>query len=143
MSGEGWICRNPAMLDAFVAHIKSTWNWDKPLSIAWKAGVMRSNGQLALCHIWIRTITDYLNARTGGDYDEETMKTYLKREYGVRISRVNPINGKTEATLKSLGKYEKGELHEFMTRVDVYASGIGCIFPVWGEYEELKRAQTA
>jgi hypothetical protein len=139
MSGEQWVCRTPEMLDAFVKQIKSTWDWSKPLALKWSAGVPKSMGQLALCHVWIRSLTDYVNARTKSDHDEDTMKTCLKRQFGIRIEIVNPITGKTEPALKSLSRYEKGEMFGFMQKLDQYAASIGCVFPYWGEYETLRK----
>ena len=138
---ESWICKDPQAFSRFVDHIVKNWDYSKALSVQWSAGVKRSMGQLSLCHVWIRAMTDYINGRVKGtDCDEETMKTSLKREFGIRITICDPITGKDTVVLKSLGRYEKGEMLEFMQRIDAYAAGIGCLLPVYGEYETLRAA---
>jgi len=137
---EGWICKDAGQFDRFCAHITRNWDWSKPLSIEWQEGVKRSMGQSALVHVWIRALTDYVNGRVKGtDCDEETMKTSLKREFGIRVNITDPITGKDTVVLKSIRKYSKGELYEFMQKVDAYASSIGCLLPVYGEYDQLRK----
>ena len=140
MSGEWWICRNLGQFDGFCAHIKQSWDWDKPLSIKWSSGVTKSLGQNALAHVWFRVIAQHMNKLPGNDYDEETIKTYCKRKWGVRITTKDPESGDPMQALKSLSRYEKGEMTALMNDVSEFAARIGCTLPIWGEYEEAMRS---
>lgn len=140
MSGEAWLCRTEKQLDLFVQHIRQTWDWSKPLSIKWQSGAQKSMGQNALAHVWFRAITAHMNKLPGNDYDEETVKTYLKRKYGLRIESRDLLTGEPMPALKSLARYDKGEMVVFMNNVAAFAAAIGCTLPIWGEYEELRSA---
>jgi hypothetical protein len=100
---------------------------------------MRSMGQNALLHVWVREITKHLRSLPGGDvYDEDGVKTYLKRRFG-RVGYVpDPMTGEAVAYLVSTSKYDKGEMTRFMNHVHEFAAGIGCTLSIWGEYEELR-----
>lgn len=140
MSGEGWICRNDKQFKMFCDHILKTWDWSKPLSIQWQDGITKSLGQLALIHVWIRVITAHMNKLPGNDYDEETVKTYLKRKFGVQIVSRDLLTGEPMPALKSYSKYLKGEMTLHMNRVSEFSADIGCLLPVWGEYEQTRNS---
>ena len=147
MSGEGWICRDRETLSLCFEHLLDNWDFaSSPVMIKWdKASNSRSLGQLALCHVWIRGLTKYFNDLQVKDdngnivqTDEGTMKKELKRQFGIRIQVFSPITQKEITALKSLGRYEKGEMFDFMTRIDAYSASIGCMLPCWGEYDQLR-----
>ena len=140
MSAEGWVCRNETQLLFCFEHLRKHWDWSKPISIEWHDGVKKSLGQLALVHVWIRLITQHMNKLPGNDYDEETVKTYLKRRFGVRIMSKDLVTGEPMPSLKSYANYEKGEMTQHMNAVSAFAAEIGCTLPVWGEYEDLRGA---
>jgi hypothetical protein len=132
------------MFEAFADHIRKNWDWEKPLLVKWQDGKMKSQGQLSLVHVWFRALADHVNRHQPGyDFTEEDLKTELKRQYGIRITRPSPVTWVETTYLKSLRDYTKGEMHDFMGKVDRYASSIGCLLPVHGEYEELARRQVA
>lgn len=137
---ESWICRNSQQFDMFVAHIRETWDWSDPLSIKWSKGIQKSLGQNALIHVWFRVICQHMNKLPGNDYDEDTIKTYLKRKYGIRITSKDPETGDPMPALKSLSRYEKGEMTALMNDVSEFAARIGCTLPIWGEYDDLRRS---
>lgn len=143
MSGDGWLCRNKTQFDMFVRHIAETWDWKDSLSIKWTSGAQKSMGQLALVHVWIRHITLHMNKLPGNDYEEEAVKTYLKRRFGVKSTFKDPMTGELMPALKSYSRYEKGEMTHHMNLVSAFASEIGCSLPVWGEYNELTGRQVA
>lgn len=135
---ESWVCRDAQQLELFCAHIKKTWDWSKPLSIDWHAGQKKSMGQNALAHVWIRAIASHMNKLPGNDYDDETVKTYIKRRFGTRIESRDLVTGEPMPALKSYARYEKGEMTEHLNRVAAFAAEIGCTLPIWGEYETLR-----
>lgn len=135
---EGWLCRNAEQFDLFCNHICNNWDWSRPLSIQWQEGARKSAGQNALIHVWFRVITAHMNKLPGNDYDEETVKTYCKRRWGTRIESRDLITGEPMPALKSLSRYEKGEMTALMNSVAEFAASIGCTLPVWGEYERLR-----
>lgn len=100
-------------------------------------------GQLALVHVWIRHITLHMNKLPGNDYEDEAIKTYLKRRFGTKTTFREPLTGELMPALKSYSRYEKGEMTHHMNQVAAFAAEIGCNLPVWGEYEELARRQVA
>lgn len=97
-------------------------------------------GQIALVHVWFRALTAHMNKLPGADYDEETVKTYCKRKWGTRIDFIDPITGEIQPALKSLARYDKGEMTAFMNHVAEFAATIGCTLPVYGDYESLRYA---
>jgi len=137
---EAWICRDVGQLAMFAEHFRNTWDWTKPLSITWSSGAKKSMRQNALVHVWIREITKHMNKLPGNDYLESTIKTYLKRKYGIRIESKDPLTGEPMPALKSYGDYEKGEMTAHMNLVSEFAAHIGCTLSVWGEYETLRMA---
>lgn len=139
-SEKHWPCRCERQFDAFVHHIKTTWDWEVPLAIQWSDGEKKSMGQNALVHVWIRYITLHMNKTAGNDYDEETVKTYLKRKFGIRIESKDLITGESMPALKSYSKYSKGEMTAHMNQIAEFCAHIGCTLPVWGEYEQLRAA---
>lgn len=82
-----------------------------------------------------------MNQLPGNNYDEETVKVYLKMKFGTRVEFIDPATGEIEQVLKSYSRYEKGEMHHHMNQVEEYAACIGCLLTIHGEYEELKRRQ--
>ena len=140
MSGQGWVCRDEHQLTMCFDHLRKNWDWKKQLSIEWHDGIKKSMGQLALVHVWIRLITQHMNKLQGNDYDDETVKTYLKRRFGTRIESKDLVTGEPMPALKSYARYEKGEMAQHMNQIAVFASEIGCTLPVYGEYETLRHA---
>ena len=140
VSEQHWTCRTREQFDAFVSHVVELWDFEKPLLIKWSVGEKKSLGQNALIHVWIRHITLHMNKLPGNDYDEETVKTYLKRKYGVRIESKDLITGEPMPELKSYSRYDKGEMTHHMNLVAEFAARIGCTLPIWGEYENLRGA---
>lgn len=140
MTEQHWTCRNRAQFDAFVAGVVESWDFAKPLLIKWSAGEKKSLGQNALIHVWIRHITLHMNKLPENDYDEETVKTYIKRRFGIRIESKDLLTGEPMPALKSFSRYEKGEMTALMNKVEEFAAHIGCTLPMWGEYEQLREA---
>ena len=141
---EGWICRDVRMFDAFVGHIKTNWDWSRPLLVKWQDGRLKSHGQISLVHVWFRVMADHVNKNhPGHDFTEEDIKTEMKRQHGIRMTKPSPVTLQETVYLKSLGDYTKGELHDFMSKVDRYAVSIGCLLPVLGEYQDLAKGQSA
>lgn len=140
MSEQHWTCRTREQFDAFVSHVVELWDFEKPLLIKWSVGEKRSLGQNALIHVWIRHITLHMNKLPENDYDEETVKTYIKRRFGIRIESKDLLTGEPMPALKSFSRYEKGEMTALMNKVEEFAAHIGCTLPMWGEYEQLREA---
>lgn len=141
MSGEGWICRNAGQFEMFCKHIRESWNWDRPISISWMCGIKKTLGQNALVHVWFRAIANHLNAtQKAYEYTEEDLKDYLKKNYGERKNFLDPQTGEEVQKLKSLSEYTKGEMTVFMQKIEAYTNNIGCLLPVWGEYEKTREA---
>jgi len=137
---EAWVCRDEQQLVFCFEHLRKYWDWSKPISIEWHDGVKKSLGQLALIHVWIRLITQHMNKLPGNDYDEETVKTYLKRRFGTRIESRDLVTGEPMPALKSYARYDRGEMARHMDEVAAFAASIGCTLPVWGEYEQTRNA---
>lgn len=140
MAGEGWVCRDVNQLRLCFKHLADNWDWQKPLSIEWHDGVRKSLGQNALVHVWIRLITQHMNKLPGNDYDEETVKTYLKRRFGTRIESRDLVTGDPMPALKSYSRYDKGEMTAHMNQIAAFAAEIGCTLPVYGDYESLRHS---
>lgn len=140
MSEQHWTCRTRAQFDSFVSNVVDLWHFENPLLIKWSAGEKRSLGQNALFHVWIRHLTLHMNKTTEYEYDEDAVKTYIKRRWGIRTVFVDPITGEEMPSLKSTGKYDKGEMTALMNKVEEFAACIGCTLPVWGEYLDLMEA---
>jgi len=141
MSEQHWTCRTREQFNAFVSHVVELWDFEKPLLIKWSVGEKRSLGQNALFHVWIRHLTLHMNKKTPQiNYDEDAVKTYIKRRWGIRTVFVDPITGEEMPSLKSTGKYEKGEMTALMNKTEEFAACIGCTLPMYGEYLELRGA---
>jgi len=153
--GQYWLCKNEKELDNFHAELKKTWDFSKPLKIEWKQyRGSRTLDQLALAHIWFKDIAKALSrVQFMGDdgelmsevFDsEDDIKPMLKRSYGIIEKRLDPINKKMVPRLKSLGKYDKGELYQFLEQVQICAATKwGIILESKGEYKSLKDEEKA
>lgn len=97
-------------------------------------------GRNRFFQVWVRCITAHMNKKKGNDYDEETVKTYLKRRFGIRIESKDLETGEPMTALKSTTRYKKGEMTALMNEVEDFCAHIGCTLPYWGEYLETRRA---
>ncbi len=140
MIAPTWICRCRIDFDAFHKRISDDWDFEKPLSIQWQEGITASMGQKSLFQVWVRCITAHMNKKKGNDYDEATVKTYLKRRFGIRIESKDLETGEPMTALKSTTRYKKGEMTALMNEVEDFAAHIGCTLPYWGEYLETRKA---
>ena len=142
------------------------WDFNVPLVIKLeKYSEKRSLSQNALCHLWYRIITQWLEARNiyyaeyydyedeDADpnyvpetypYDEDTVKEMLKKEIlGVR--RIVCSDGSISEFIKSTSKLSKGEMHHFMNRIYEKFYNVGLILPVPEDsvYQKLEDKQNA
>ena len=101
---------------------------------------LRSQGQLALVHIWFRELAKSFTDR-GSAVDPERMKLLLKHKF---LGTEDVLVGKTEipGQVRPLPT-KKGELHQFMNQVEAWASDHGCFLSMPGdsEYMKYKEAQ--
>lgn len=132
-------------LDNLCADLLINWNWEKPLRIDWKEYKdARSLDQNAFWQIVSREIAKKLCDTAGEDYDSEAhewCKGILKRRHGLVRTRWNPIEQKDLPYLVSTKDYEKGELHDLISRCLEYAAEIGLIIEIRGEYKDLRESQ--
>ena len=125
--------------------IKGGTNFDNPMEIEFKPySANRSLSQNALFHLWVSFITGQLNQKnkvTGIEFNSDFVKTDLKRRFGI-VKTSLKISGATGAYLLSTAKYNKDELSEFLTKINVWACDIGITLPapICKEYETYKEA---
>ena len=149
MSGQYYKIDKPEQLkerlDSLCAELLLRWNWEKPLRIDWKEfKSARSLDQNAFWQIVSREIAKKLCEAAGSDYDSEShewCKGILKRRYGLVRKRWNPLERKEQPYLLSTKDYDKGELHELISKTLEYAAEIGVLIEAQGEYLDLRESQ--
>lgn len=144
MTDATWFCRNKTDLREFFDWMLVHWDEEKPLTLSWKLGFTRSLGQNALFHRWVHRITAQINKNgKAGIHNDATIKTYLKRKYGIVENAIDPVTGEEYPYLKSTADYLVGEMYQFMNHVFEFGVSIGCTLEVVGEYEKLKNQEVA
>lgn len=144
MTDAVWFCSDKRDFLEFCDWMCGHWDEKKPLTISWKIGFGRSIGQNNLFHRWVRRITAQINKNgTAGIHNEATVKTYLKRKYGIIEQAIDPVSGEEYPYLVSTSDYTVSDMYHFMNAVFEFGVSIGCTLEVVGEYEQLKNSEVS
>lgn len=126
-----------------------------PVKISYKSFEgMRTISQNALFHMWCQETAQFfvkngkMTFADGSEMIKENVKRNLKQTF-LGEELVESVNLKTgEITqrmeLRHTSKLEKGEMHHFMTQIEMWALewGIPLTHPADSEYMTLKESQT-
>lgn len=63
-------------------------------------------------------------------YSTKDIKAYLKREFGVKVERIDPMTAEIYEEPKSFADYTKDEMRMFLDEVIQFASEIGIFVPI-------------
>lgn len=115
---------------------------DYPLQVSVKKlKPKRSTEQNGLLWMWMEEMAAYF---TNMDYplDKEQAKELMCHLF-LGYSEWTTPTGKVIRSLKSTSKLKVGEMHDFLTQVDIWAAGKGCLLtrPEHNVYDELNRRQ--
>lgn len=127
--GEFWIAKNNEQLDYFCEHIKRVWDFNRPLRIEWKEGSARSNAQNNYLHALFADIALAGCKRNGIEFDRDhhpkEVKDFFKERFGKKEDKFSLIDKAEVATLVSTAKYTKGEMHDFIEKIQAWCAHAG------------------
>lgn len=149
MSGQYYKIDSPEevreRLENLGSELLLKWNWEKSVKLTWtEFKETRSLDQNAFWQMVTREIAKKLCDAAGSDYDSEShewAKGILKRRYGLVRKRWNPLERKEQPYLLSTKDYDKGELHQLISKTLEYAAEIGVLIEAQGEYLDLRESQ--
>lgn len=125
--------------------IGAFWNWDTKLVLKYEPYTApRSRSQLNLYREWLHRMADFFSTR-GSQFTDDDMHNMLRHKY---LGYETKVIGKTviKDQLKSTanGKIGKAEMSEYMTKIDIWATELGCYLPhpEDNEYTKYKEART-
>ncbi|WP_273761559.1 recombination protein NinB [Aeromonas hydrophila] len=107
----------------------------------------RSLSQNALLHLWMDEISDFLIRHGRIQATPEWVKDAMKHSFlgYIETERINVITGEriTVSELKHTSSLDTGEMHYFLSHVEVWAVNINCrlTIPDNCEYRKLKEIQ--
>lgn len=118
-------------------------NLSKPMTLTLKPFQSRRTLPMnAMLWVWHTHMAKHFS-RKAGPFTPEDMHELMKHKF---LGYENPrVIGKTEipAQLKSTTRLSKGEMLEFMEKVDAWAADNGCLLPRSedNDYDKLREAQ--
>lgn len=107
----------------------------------------RSLSQNALAHMWFGEISQFLVGHGRKYATEEWVKDAMKHSFlgYIETERINVMTGEriTVSELKHTSSLDTGEMHHFLSQVEVWAANINCrlTIPDNCEYRKLKEIQ--
>ena len=114
------------------------------IKLEWSAGSNRSLSQNGLYWMWMAELAESFNKRTkgGAEWSKDDMHDLMRHKFlGYEEKKI----GSTELKplLRSTTKLDKGEMHHYMTQVDVWASEVNVFLshPEDSEYAKLIERQ--
>lgn len=114
------------------------------IKLEWSAGSNRSISQNGLYWMWMADLAMSFNRRAKDDseWSKDDMHDLMRHKF---LGYENKTIGSTELQplLKSTTKLDKGEMHHYMTQIDVWAQEVGVYLPHPddSEYMKLEAAQ--
>ena len=115
------------------------------IKLEWSAGSNRSISQNGLYWMWMGQLAESFNSRSkDANFSKDDMHDLMRHKF---LGYESKTIGKTELKdiLRSTTKLLKGEMHHYMTQVDVWASEVGVFLqhPEDSEYMKLQERQNA
>jgi hypothetical protein len=114
------------------------------IKLEWSAGSNRSISQNGLYWMWMADLAMSFNNRSkdGSEWSKDDMHDLMRHKF---LGYENKTIGSTELQplLKSTTKLDKGEMHHYMTQIDVWAQEVGVYLahPDDSEYMKLEARQ--
>lgn len=139
-----WIVNSQFKLACFLKHLHEEYEQHKYLRIELRAGAERSLSQNALWALWAREqIAPFL-----GITEEQTRMLMYHMFLGYHDETIKGPKGDLVIdhqlrTTTRPHRLTKGEMHDFLTRVEMWCSERGLYLEVKGEYDQLKKEQVA
>jgi len=109
------------------------------IKIEWSAGSNRSLSQNGLYWMWMATLSESFNkrAKDGSEWSKDDMHDLMRHKF---LGYESKTIGMTELKdiLRSTAKLYKGEMHHYMTQIDVWGTEVGVYLPHPEDSEYMK-----
>jgi len=116
---------NKGQLISWLNNVCKVWDESFPLEVSCKKwNPQRSLGQNSLFHVWMEDIAKALSRRSQETFDEDWVKTQVKRRYGLTGTRKGLFSGKDEPYLISTADYEDWQMSDLLMKTQVWAADI-------------------
>jgi len=127
---------------------------EKYVTFTWTSGPMRSLPQLALAHIWLRTVVARLLKKDEKEVDDdeiESLKRTLKATYYHETANEWMITTLRELLpphrerkeYSSMGKWSHAQMYEFLTWFQAWAAMRGIVLESKGQFAEIKKSENS
>lgn len=125
--------------------IGAFWNWDNKLVLqydTWREP--RSRSQLNLYREWLKAMADFFSTRDNLFTDEDMHDLCRHKFLGYETKRVGKTEIRDQLRSTANGKISKADMSEYMHKVDVWATEMGCYLPhpEDNEYSKYREART-
>jgi hypothetical protein len=140
-SKEHLLTEGPMMLK----RIGAFWNFETRLVLRYEPWTEpRSKSQLALYRVWLRHMADHFSGK-GQQFSDDDMHDLMRHKFlGYEDRKIGGTEVKQQLKSTAAGKIGKLEMSEFMHKIEVWCTELGCYlpYPEENEYTKYRRART-
>ena len=140
-SKEHLLEEGPKMLK----RIGAFWNFDTRLVLKYEPWVeRRSKSQLALYRVWLRHMADHFSGKAGQFTDDDMHDLCRHKFLGYEDRKIGSTEVKQQLRSTADGKLGKHEMSEYMHKIEVWCTELGCYlpYPEGNEYTKYRSART-
>lgn len=138
---EHFLERAPKMLD----RIGAFWNWEHRLVLKYEIWTEpRSKAQLGLYRVWLQHMAGFFSTKEQKFSDDDMHDLMRHKFLGYEDRKIGNTEVKQQLKSTANGKIGKLEMSEYMTKVDIWATDLGCYLPrpEDNEYTKYREART-
>ena len=129
----------------FIKRIGAFWNFGSPLVLKYEPWTEpRTKSQLGLYRIWLRHMADYFSIK-GATYPDDDMHDLCRHKFlGYEDKKIGHTEIVQQLKSTAQGKLGKAEMSEYMHKVEVWCTELGCYlpYPAENEYTKYRSART-
>lgn len=128
----------------FVNRIGAFWNWETKLVLKYEPWTEpRTRSQLGLYRIWLRHMADFFSVR-GNLFTDDDMHDLTRHKFlGYEEKTIGSTELKPQLRSTAAGKLGKTEMSEYMHKIEVWCTELGCYlpYPEDNEYTKYRSAR--
>jgi len=137
------IVLRPENLNQFIGFVKGL-DLSAPMQFDWKPyKSSRSLDQNALMWKWLTFMASHFSSKKGG-FSKDDMHDLMRHKF---LGYVDKTVGKTviPPQLRSTKDLDVGEMHHYLTNIDMWAASCGCLLPrpEGSVYDQMIREEAA
>ena len=123
----------------FLNRIPAFWNWENKLVLKWEQWTEpRSRAQLGLYREWLRDMASFFSTADTKFCDDDMHDLMRHKFLGYEDRMIGNTLVKSQLKSTANGKIGKTDMSEYMTKIDIWATEMGCYLPRPGDNEYTK-----